>query len=323
MPPSTRPKRPLLVRWGQSPYEEGEKLTLERQRIEELGIRTVYVPAEVFPIELREARVLVVTSMKRVGPGVLDQAPSLELLVTTTSGYDHLDVTEATRRGISVVRCPMARRDAVVESSLGLILGLLRDIPRLNDEAREGYWARADLPDRGITLLRGLDVGVIGLGVIGSRMVEVLHALGAVVHGNDPHVDRADAPALPVPEMLATCRVVTMHNALERGAPPVLGRPELEGARRDLILVNTARGRVIDLKAALELLKADRLGGLGIDVFPDEPWPDLAVLAAHPRAIATPHGAGYHDRLGERIADELVALLQAWLSGNPFPNRVA
>jgi D-3-phosphoglycerate dehydrogenase len=280
-------------------------------------------PGEVLPIVLRDTRVLVVTSMKRLGPVEMDLAPELSLIVTTTSGTDHLDLDAARARGIAVARCPMARRDAVVESSLGMILALLRDLPRLQGEAREGRWVRADLPGRGIERLGSLSVGVVGLGVIGARMVEILRALGARVHGFDPRVHLEGIEVCDPVEMFRSCRVVTLHCALERGRPPVVGRACLEAARPDLILVNTARGGVLDLDAADEALRAGRLGGLGIDVFPREPWPDMGLLAAHARVLLTPHGAGWHEGLGEAIADELVACVSAWIDGRPLPHRVA
>lgn len=315
--------RPVLVRWGRSPYEVDVALAGEQRRLEALGLDCRYLPQGAPVAGIAEAQVLVVTSLTAVGPEELDAAPACRLLVTTTSGTDHLDLEAAQARDIAVARLPLARRDAVVESALGMALALLRDLPRLRDDAREGRWARAELPTRGIANLRQEPVGVVGLGVIGRRMAEVLQALGVEVWGADPAGLPEGVRPASVDTMVGSCRVVTLHCAWERGAPPVLGRGDLAMARPDLLVVNTARGGVLDLPAAVAALERGQLGGLGLDVFPEEPWPGLAALARHPRVLLTPHGAGYHDRLGEAIAEELVSVVAAWVRGLEIPNRVA
>ncbi len=320
MPPAM-PVR--LTRWGRSPYETDRDLAAERAALEGLGLACLHLPQGAPASALGDPDVLVVTSLTRVGAAELDAAPRCRLLVTTTSGHDHLDLPEAAVRGIAVARCPLARRDAVVESALTLALALLKDLPRLGDDARAGRWARADLPSRPIALLGGQPVGVVGLGVIGARMAATLGALGARVLGMDPAVRLPGVEEAPLPELLATCRVVTVHCSHAPGAPPVVDAPLLARARPDALLVNTARGGVLDLEAAFAALCAGRLGGLGLDVFPEEPYPGLARIAAHARVLCTPHGAGFHPGLGAAIAEELVACVTAFLAGRSVPHRVA
>jgi len=312
-----------LTRWGRSPYETDPDLAAERAALERLGVTYRPLPQGAPAADLDDPDVLVVTSLTSVGAPELDAAPRCRLLVTTTSGHDHLDLDVARARGIAVARCPLARRDAVVEATLALILALLKDLPRLSDDARAGRWARADLPSRPIALLGGLPVGVVGLGVIGARVAATLAALGARVRGVDPAVRLPGVEEAPLPDLVATCRVVTLHCSLGPGAPPVLDAPLLARARPDAVLVNTARGGVLDLPAAFAALEAGRLGGLGLDVFPEEPYPGLARIAAHPRVLCTPHGAGYHPGLGAAIAGELVDCVSAFLAGRSVPHRVA
>ena len=312
--------RALVVRWGRSPYEQGAALERERARVEGLGFRCLHLPGDAPLRALAGARVLVVTSMKRVGARELDGLPDLQLLLTTTSGYDHLDLRAAAARGVAVARMPLARRDAVVETTLAMAMALLRDLLPLQAAAAQGQWVRRRLPEYRVHRVRDATVGVIGLGVIGSRAAQLFQAMGARVVGWDP--GRPDLPVLrQSPEqMVAACDVISLHCRLEPGAPAVLDERLLAGATDGLLVLNTARGGVLDLGAAERALSEGRLAGMGLDVFPREPYPRMAALAAHPRVIVTPHAAGYHPGLAGAIADELVGTLTAWRAGCRLPH---
>jgi phosphoglycerate dehydrogenase-like enzyme len=268
------------------------------------------------------ADVLMVTSLTRVGAAQLDAAPRCRLLITTTSGYDHIDLAAARSRDVVVARMPLARRDAVAESTLAMGLSLVRGLPSLQHAARAGRWSRASLPDLGLWRVADEPVGLVGLGVIGRRVAGLFAALGARVLGHDPRGVPSGVEAVSLQAMLGSCRLVSLHCGLSPGAPPVLSADVLRGARPGLCIVNTARGEALDLAAALELLEADLLGGLALDVYPHEPWPGLGQLSGHPRVLLTPHAAGFHPRLHEDIAAELGAILRAWRAGEPVPARL-
>lgn len=314
--------RNLLVRWGSSPYERPEGIELEARVAARLGFDYRAVPQGAPVAAIADAEVLVVTSLTRVGAAELSAVPGCRLLITTTSGYDHIELGAAAARSVVVARMPQARCEAVVQSALAMGLGLLRGLPPLQRAAERGRWARAELPELGIARIADAPVGLVGLGVIGQRMAQVLASLGCDLLGYDPAGVPPGVQAVDLPTMLTRCRLVSLHCCLERGAPPVLDAPLLQGARPDLLLVNTARGGVLDLTAALAQLEARRLGGLALDVFPREPWPGLAQLASHPWVLLTPHAAGFHPALHVAIATELEAILGAWLSGAPLPGRV-
>jgi D-3-phosphoglycerate dehydrogenase len=312
----------MLVRWGRSSYERPEGLELEAGIAAALGLGYRAEPQGAPPAVIADATVVVVTSLTRVGAAALEGAPGCRLLITTTSGYDHLDLGAARARGIAVARMPVARRDAVAESALAMGTSMLRGLPALHHAARQGLWARQILPELGMARLADEPVGVVGLGVIGRRFAALMGALGATVLGHDPAGVPAGVQPVDLPTMLTCCRLVSLHCRIERGAAPVLDGALLRAARPDLCVVNTARGAVLDLTAAFELLEAGRLGGLALDVFPREPWPGLEALAGHPRVLLTPHAAGYHPRLHEDIAAELGAILRAWRAGEAIPGRI-
>lgn len=313
---------PLLVRWGSSPYERPEGLELEASIASGLGVRYRAEPQGAPASVIAEADVVVVTSLTRVGAAELAGAPRCRLLITTTSGYDHLDLAAARVRGVVVARMPVARRDAVAESAVAMGMAMLRGLPVFQHAAREGRWVRTQLPELGLARLADHPVGLVGLGVIGRRVASMLTGMGATVLGFDPAGVPPGVQPVSLDTMLSRCRLVSLHCRLERGAEPVLSAPLLRGARPDLCIVNTARGGVLDLTAALELLEAELLGGLALDVFPREPWPGLAQLGSHPLVLTSPHAAGFHPRLHEAIAAELEAILRAWLDEGAIPARV-
>jgi phosphoglycerate dehydrogenase-like enzyme len=288
-----------------------------------LGLRYRAEPQGAPLSVIAEADVVVVTSLTRVGASELASAPRCRLLVTTTSGYDHLDLAAAAQRGVLVARMPLARRDAVAESAMAMGMAMLRGLPVLQHAARRGHWARTQLPELRLSRLADHPVGLVGLGVIGRRVASMLGAMGATVLGFDPAGVPDGVRPVSLEAMVSSCRLVSLHCRHERGAAPVLSADLLRGARPDLCVVNTARGGVLDLTAALELLEADLLGGLALDVFPREPWPAMAQLGAHPLVLTSPHAAGFHARLHEAIAAELEAILRAWLDGAAIPSRIS
>lgn len=301
-----------VLRWGRSAYETPEDLIAEGAALEALGCEVVRHEGDDPPLD--GVQVLVVTSKQRVGAAELATA-GLRLVITTTSGHDHVDLVAAEAAGVAIARCPLARRDAVVDTSLAMGLSLLRDLPALHDRARAGVWARSELPGRSMGLVRGLDVGIIGYGVIGRRATEAWRNLGARVRWHDPAVNGS----LPLADLFELSRVVTLHCALTSSSERILDAAACAAMPPGTLVINTARGGCVDVAA---LAAADHLGGVALDVFPQEPWPDLAVLAARPRTILTPHAAGYHPGLGAAISQEVEGTVRAWTEQSPLLNRL-
>ncbi len=314
-----------LSRWHRSAYETDAELAEQSARLQD---HVTALP------QRQDAEIVVVTSGLRVDEAFLEKTPSARLVITTTSGSDHLDLPLLASRRIRAVRLPLARRDAVVEAALGLLLAGLRRIGTHRADAAAGRWSRAGLPTSGIGSLRGSAVGVVGLGVIGSQMAAVLRALGAEVWGVDPHVwlhgrDRLDGRGrldgvhrVSLDDALAGCVAVTLHCDLNPSSAGMISAARLERSRPGLVLVNTARGGLVDVDAAVSALCAGRLGGLGLDVFPQEPYPQLARVSAHPDLWFAPHAAGYHPGLGRMIGDGIVSAVSAFVEGRPLPHQL-
>lgn len=308
-----------VLRWGRSAYETDADLDAERAGAEALGLRWRHAPSALRPDALSEARVLVVTSGVRVDEACLAEFAG-DCVITTTSGYDHIDVEEAGRRGVAVARCPMARRDPVVEVAVGALLSLRHRLGDLDEAARAGEWARARLPSLSPRGVAGAVIAVVGHGVIGARVCEVLEALGADVRAVDP-AGTGDRPGWSLHDALRGADGVTLHCALSASSRALIGQAELELLARGAVVVNTARGDVLDVEAAVAGVHDGSLGGLCVDVFPVEPYPRLADLAG-PRVLLTPHSAGYTVGLGARVASEVTRALAAWTDGRSLPHRV-
>lgn len=303
----------VLLRWGRSAYETDEALALERALLEPLGVEVRRHEGPSPP--LSGVELLATTSKVRVDEAVLAEASALQLVVTTTSGHEHIDAPAARSRGVTVARCPVARRDAVVDTSLAMGLSLLRRLPAFDRRAEAGVWARRELPELAPRLVRGLVVGVVGVGVIGARAAEVWRALGAEVLLCDPRLP----DGLPLTQLLARAELLTLHCALTPGSDWLIDADALSAMRPGAILLNTARGRCVDVEA---LAGVTHLGGVGLDVFPVEPWPGLAGLKRRGDVYLLPHAAGYHPGLGEAVAREVAETVRCFLAGEGVPAEV-
>jgi phosphoglycerate dehydrogenase-like enzyme len=295
-----------LLRWGWSEYEQADLPGLPEE------VETIAMAGPNAPLE--EADVLVVPSTVRVDRAAAARLRRCRLVITTTSGFDHVDLEALGARRIACTRLPLARRDAVVETTLGMMLSLTRRLGRFQQAGLDGRWERKNLADYGATLLG--TVGVVGVGVIGSQMAKVLEAMGARVLRCDPRLPAGVA----LEDLLDESDVVTLHCELTSTNRGMIGKDEIQRLRRGAVLVNTARGALLDVEAAVAAVRARHLAGVGLDVFPEEPA-DLGRYA-EPRILVTPHAAGWHPALGAKIVEGIATALRALLAGSEIPYRV-
>ena len=302
-----------LTRLIWSPYETAADREAERAL---LGER-VQVMADG-----HDAEILVTTSNQRVGEALLDAFPSASVVLTTTSGYDHLDLPVLASRGVRAARLPEARRDAVVEVALALALRGLHRLGTLDARAARGTWARPELPALGMRTLQGTRVGIVGLGVIGRRLADVAAVLGADVMGHDPAGVPEPVRPASLDDMFDVCDVVSLHCSLSPTSQGLVDAARLSRAR-GLVLINTSRGPVVDVPAAVAALDAGHLGFLGLDVFSTEPWPNMSAVQGRPDLALLPHAAGFHRDLPLRIRQGLARAVDACLAGTPLPYALA
>ncbi len=249
------------------------------------------------------------------GAADMDAVPSARAIVTASIGYDHVDVAAAAERGIWVCNVPDYCVEEVADHTLALLLALTRGVVALNRDIREGGWSA--LAAGPLRTLAGLRVGVVGHGRIGSAVARRLGALGCELVVND--VREVGVPLAPLDELLATSDAVTLHVPLTAATRGLVGARELALMRRDAVLVNTARGPVVELEALVRALREGRLGGAALDVLPAEPPEDLPAL---PNLIVTPHAAWYSEASERRRYAGAVEAVRTALRGERPPSAV-
>lgn len=269
------------------------------------------------PPDLESARGLVLPWDERVPTSVLMMLPSLEIVsVLGTGVWDDVDVPELSRRGIAVANTPGYAANAVAEHTLALLLAVLRDIPATDRAVRSGAWQATRTVARE---LMGLTLGVVGLGSIGSRVAELGRCLGMRVLVHTRHPERhvmAGVMVVDLDTLLRKSDVVTLHTTWQ-GGPPLLGRAELGLMRPGALLINTARGQLVDEEALADALEAGHLGGAGLDVFSREPPSRESRLLRLRRVVLSPHCAAHVASALSRAASTAIENLLAFFSGRP------
>jgi D-3-phosphoglycerate dehydrogenase / 2-oxoglutarate reductase len=267
---------------------------------------------------LPEVEALIVRGDAVVTAEDIGGAPRLRVIGRSGIGVDNVDVAAAKARGIPVVVTPGAGARAVAEGAFALALALLKRLPELDRAVREGEWSLRDRIDVGDVV--GATVGIVGYGRIGRDLADLARGVGMHVLAHDPNVDEA---ATPLDALFAHSDVVSLHVPLSEETRGLVGPALLERAKPGLVLVNTARGGLVssldDLLAALE---SGRLGGVGLDVFDEEPPDPSHPLFAHARVLVTPHALGFTRSSREAVFRSMAEGVAAVLRGEQ-PTHVA
>jgi phosphoglycerate dehydrogenase-like enzyme len=220
---------------------------------------------------------------------VIDAAKSsLRLISRYGIGTDNVDLEAATRNGILVTSAPGASANSVAEFALTLILVLLRRVVEGDAKVRKGEWGQLEMKGNEI---EGKTIGIIGFGSIGKNLAGKVEALGAKVLACDPYV-KGDPRLTSLEDLLRKADVITMHAALSPESESLIGKREFEMMRSGIMLVNTARGQLVDEGALYEAMVSGKVRAAALDVFRKEP-PSLSdTFARMPNVVLTPHIAG-------------------------------
>jgi D-3-phosphoglycerate dehydrogenase len=276
---------------------------------------------------LADADGLIVRSETRVDRELIAAGPRLAVVARAGVGVDAIDVSAASEAGIVVLNTPGANTLAATEQTFALLLSLCRHTPQAVAALRAGVWDRKPLVG---TELAGKTLGIVGLGRIGSAVAVRAKAFGMRLVASDPFISAAradafDAPLLPLDELLMRSDIVTLHVPLTAQTRGMIGAAQLALLQPHALLVNCARGGVIDEQALLDALDGGALRGAALDVVAEEPPPaggTGARLHRHPRVVATPHIGGSTSEALERIAVELATDVAGVLLGAPPASAV-
>ena len=307
------------------PFDERGLELLRKAGAEVVSV--VGEPRQVLHDALRDARGLIVRSETNVDADLLALGPDLEVVARAGVGVDAIDVDAATQAGIVVLNTPGANTLAATEQTFALLLAAMRNVPAAHASVQSGGWDRK--PFVGYELF-GKTLGIIGLGRIGSNVASRAVAFGMNVIAFDPYIPSSRAGALGVElleleDVLRRSDVITLHVPLTPQTQGLIGASSLSLMRDDAVLVNCARGGVVDAQALLETLDAGRLRRVAIDVFPEEPPPPGSAsrrLMMHERVVVSPHLGGSTYEALERIALELARDVVRVLGGKPATGAV-
>lgn len=228
---------------------------------------------------------------------MMARAPGLKVIARTGIGYDNVDVSAATSAGVCVVNTPDAPTESTAEFAIALMFAVARRIPAADHNSKAGIW-KLDADVMGFDLAEK-SLGLVGFGRIARRVAEIARAIRMRVRAFDPFVaaavitDAGVTPCADLPELLQGTQVLSLHAPLAPNTRRLIGAEQLALLPAGAILINTARGPLIDDNAVLASLERGHLAGAGIDVWEREPVPADHPLFRHPRVVATPHMAAF------------------------------
>jgi glycerate dehydrogenase len=251
------------------------------------------------------------------------QLPDLKLVAVAATGTDNVDLAACRERGIAVCNIRDYSVVSVPEHCFALMLAVRRNLAAYTADVAAGRWEQSTrfcLLDYPIGDLAGSRLGIVGYGALGRRVAQIGRAFGMeiAVHSRSK-VEDGDVVSLPLPELLATSDVVTLHLPLTDGTRHMIGAPELASMKRSSILINTARGGLVDEAALADALTRGVIAGAGFDVLSKEPpVPDNPLLKLRlPNFVLTPHVAWASGGAMQLLADMLVENIEAWVADTP------
>jgi D-3-phosphoglycerate dehydrogenase len=260
----------------------------------------------------RHDPVAVIVRYSKVGAAAMDAAPSLKVISKHGSGTDTIDRQAAAARGIQVVAAAGANAAAVAEHAMALLLACAKSITTLNTRMHQGHWDKATHKS---VELEGRTVGVIGLGAIGLRFARMADAMGLRVLGHDPYAK--ELPAYVERVELATiwreADAISLHCPLTPENTRLLGAATLAACKPGVIIVNTARGGLIDESALLAAIRSGQVGSAGLDSFAAEPMSVPHPFHGEARITLSPHIGGVtadaYVKMGVAAAQNALAVL--------------
>ncbi len=245
----------------------------------------------------------------------LCSADSLRVISRYGAGVDRVDITAASNHGIAVTNTPGANAKAVAELAFGLMLSVVRKIPMLDRKTKDGDWVRSSGTELG-----GKTLGLLGLGAIGKTVARQAQGFSMSVIAYDPYIDTAyandnDIAIVTLDELVAQSNVISLHVPLCNETRHLINAERIAQMKDGVIIINTARGGIIDEAAACDAIASGKIGGLGLDAYEQEP-PTRSKLFEFDNVVLTPHAAAHTQEAKAGMAAMAVDNLIAVLSGN-------
>ena len=271
----------------------------------EVTVKTGLNEAELAQI-IPDYQIVVVRSATRITRPVIEAGKNLKLIIRAGIGLDNIDVQAARERGIEVANTPAATSISVAEHTLGLMLGAVRHHGPANLSMKQHKWEKKAFTG---TELYGKTLGIIGFGRIGTEVARRALAFGMKILAYDVIPIKIDLPVKQVglDELLTQADIITLH--LPKTPKPILGEAEFAKMKNGVVVVNAARGGVVDEQALLQALNSGKVKAAAIDVFSKEPPEDFSLID-HPRVTATPHLGASSEEGQKRAGLEVVRIIK-------------
>lgn len=264
--------------------------------------------------QAKDADIVMIANMPLSGE-VIRSCPKLKFLDVAFTGVDHVDLAAAKEMGVAVSNAAGYSTQAVAELALCLMLSLLRKVPQVEERCRNAG-TKAGLVG---CELAGKTVGIVGVGAIGGRVAQLCAAFGCEVLGYKRHISGQEPDCVrfvSLEELLECSDIVSLHCPLNDSTKHLMNAPRLSQMKEGALLINTARGGVVDSAALAQALESGHLAGAGIDVFDQEPPLSAEEPLLHsPNTLVTPHVAFATKESMEARAKIVFANIDAWLSG--------
>jgi D-3-phosphoglycerate dehydrogenase len=304
--------------------ESGLQLLLDDPRFE-VDVR-LGLPVEELRRQIGGYDAIITRSGTQVDRALLENANRLRLIARAGVGIDNVDVDAASQRGIIVVNAPFGNTNSAAEHTMALLLSLCRNVTAANSSLKGGDWKRA--PFTGYEL-KGKTLGVIGLGKVGGRVALRARAFEMEVLAYDPYISekRADdhgVRLVSLDDLLRLADVITVHTPLNEETEGMIGDAQFERMKDGVLIVNCARGGIIDEAAILAALESGQVAGSAFDVWSEEPPKSETIkrLIAHPRMVVTPHLGANTFEAQKNVAVDVCQELIDYLDGKPLSNAV-
>lgn len=293
------------------------------EKLRSAGFEIVYeeYPSENRLIELiKDVEAVIVRSKPRVTRRVIEAAEKLKVIARAGVGLDNIDLDAAGEKGIKVFNAPAAPTQSVAELVIGLMLAVLRKIAFADRKMREGVWAKKQCLGHE---LRGKILGVIGMGRIGTAVARIAHyGFGMKIIYYDvrrcpKEIEKElGTECVDLDTLMKTADIVTIHVPLLPTTKHLINEEKLRLMKKSAILINTARGGVVDTNALIKALKEGWIAGAGLDVFEEEPLPPDHPLTKLDNVVLTPHIGANTVEAQERAGMEVVEKIIEFFKGS-------
>ena len=288
----------------------------------EVDVHTNLKPDELKKI-IPEYDGLIVRSATKVTSNIINVATNLKIIGRAGAGVDNIDVESAKSKNIIVMNTPGGNTNATAEHTIGLIFALLRKIPSANDTTHKGLWEKKKM--KGLEL-KGKKIGIIGFGNVGKRVSEISHALGMEVYIFSSHFESVkdmfkNYNSSDLKSIITNSDIITFHCKPNKDGSAIINSNEIKLMKKNCILINTARGGLINEDDLIESLKNNLIKGAALDVFNNEPLNESKLFNLD-NIILTPHIAASTEEAQIVVAEMIANQFCDYFNNNKIVNSI-